>query len=182
MLAPARFASFIPRRLAALALGAASAVFPSGSASAGQVSELPSVLVIAKSSNKNEVHYAARVDEACAPAGPSPVRPYWLMLERGPLVTEPLSDSEQRVLGIEHQDVAGDRVEIALRGMPARAIVVRTWRAADGRCASMAETTIAGVRARLASVYVQQTLFGVDYVVFTGWTDDGATVRERVSP
>lgn len=151
-------------------------------ASAGQLSELPSALVITKSSNRNEVHYAALVDESCPPAGPSPVRPYWRMLERGPLATEPLLESEQHRLGVERQEVIGDRIQFALRGMPTRPITVRTWRASDGRCTSSAEMTIAGVPARLAGVYVRQTLFGVDYVVFTGWSEEGAVVRERVSP
>jgi len=91
-------------------------------------------------------------------------------------------ESEQHLLGVERQEVIGDRIQIALRGMPTRPITVRTWRASDGRCTSSAEMTIAGVPARLAGVYVRQTLFGVDYVVFTGWSEEGAVVRERVSP
>ena len=164
------------------ALLAGLAAWPSGTAHAAQLSELPSVLVIAKSSNKNQVHYAALVDEACVPAGQSPVRPYWRMLERGPLVTEPLSDSEQRVLGLEYQEVAADTVQIALRGMPTRTFTVHTSRAADGRCASWVGATIAGVPARVASVYVQQKLFGVDYVLLSGLSEAGAVVRERVVP
>ena len=135
-----------------------------------------------KSSNKNQVRYAALVDEACAPAGQSPVRPYWRMLERGPLVTEPLSDSEQRVLGLEYQEVAGETVQIALRGMPTRTFTVHASRAADGRCASWVGATIAGVPARVASVFVQQKLFGVDYVLLSGVSEAGAVVRERIVP
>lgn len=180
MLAAARFVSNIHRLSCVALVGAA--VGLSGPARANPIVELPSVLVIAKSSNRNQVHYAALVDESCAPMGPSPVRAYWRMLERGPLATEPLLESEQRLLGLERQEVTGDRVQIALRGMPARSITVRIWRASDGQCSSSAETLIAGVRARLASVYVQQTLFGVDYVAFTGWSEDGTLVRERVSP
>ena len=180
MLAARRFVSAVHRRLCVVLVVAAVAL--SRPASARPILELPSVLVIAKSSNRNQVHYAALLDESCAPVGLSPVRAYWRMLERGPLATEPLLDSEQRILGVERQEVAGDRVQITLRGMPARSITVRTWRASDGQCSSSAETTIAGVRARLASVFIQQTLFGVDYVAFMGWSEDGALVHERVSP
>jgi hypothetical protein len=104
------------------------------------------------------------------------------MLERGPLVTEPLSDSEQRVLGLEYQEVAGETIQIALRGMPTRTFTVHTLHAADGRCASWVGATIAGVPAHVASVFVQQKLFGVDYVLLSGVSEAGAVVRERVVP
>jgi len=151
-------------------------------ASASQVSELSSALVISKSSNRNQVNYAVQVDEACAPAGPAPVRPYWRMLERGPDAIEPLSESEQRVLGVGHQDVAGHLVHVTLRAMPDRAITIETERGADGRCSSSAQTTIARVSARLGGVYVQQRLFGVAYVLLSGWAEDGTAVRERIVP
>ena len=41
--------------------------------------------------------------------------------------------------------------------------------------------TIAGVPARVASVYVQQRLFGIAYVLVTGWSEAGSLVRERLS-
>jgi hypothetical protein len=104
------------------------------------------------------------------------------MLERGPNVTEPLSERELRVLGLERQEVAGDTVQMALRGMPSRTFTVHTGRAADGRCSSWVGATIAGVPARVASVYVQQKLFGVDYVLVSGVTESGTVVRERVTP
>ncbi len=166
---------------AALATGWAQAA-TSRADPATQRSELASVLVIAKSSNKNQVHYAALVDDTCAPAGQSPVRPYWLMLERGLGVVEPLSDGEQRVLGLEHQEVTAESIQFALRGMPTRTFTVHTSRAADGRCASWVGATIAGVPARVASVFVQQKLFGVDYVLLSGISEAGATVREQVRP
>jgi hypothetical protein len=151
-------------------------------ASAAQVSELSSALVIVKSSNRNQVNYAVQVDEACAPAGLAPVRPYWRMLERGPNAIEPLSEREQRVLGVAHQDVAGHLVHVTLRGMPDRAIAIETERGADGECSSSAQTTIAGVPARLGGVYVKQQFFGIAYVLLSGWAEDGTAVRERIVP
>ncbi len=166
--------------LLAAALGGSALVWPV-EASAAQLSELPSVLAIAKSSNRNQVNYSVTVDDGCAPAGPTPVRPYWRMLERGPQATEPLSGSEERVLGVERQDVAGNRIQLALRGMPGRPITIETQRTADGRCSASAEMTISGVPARVASVYVKQKFLGIDYVLLTGFSEDGTTVRERLS-
>jgi hypothetical protein len=42
-------------------------------------------------------------------------------------------------------------------------------------------TTIAGVPARVGGVFVRQKLLGVDYVLLTGWSEDGKAVRERIS-
>ena len=160
---------------------AASATLSSGTASAGHLFELPSVLVITKSSNKNQLHYAAQVDDACVPVGEAPVRPYWRMLEREPNETEPLLDGEERVLGLARQEVSGNTVQIALRAMPARTFTVHTQRAKDDRCSSWVGTTIAGVPARVGGVFVRQKLLGVDYVLLTGWSEDGKAVRERIS-
>ena len=143
--------------------------------------ELPSALVIRKSGNKNQVHYAVRVDDACAPVAGSTVRPYWRMLERGPEVTEPLLDSERRLLGVQRQEVQAGSLVIAVRAMPARWIAIHTSRGAGGSCTSSAEATIAGVRAHLLDIYVQQSLFGIDYVLLRGVSEKGDALSERVS-
>lgn len=167
--------------LLGLVMTGSSLAFP-GEAKAAQLCELPSVLSIEKSSNRNQVNYSALVDDACAPVGQAPVKPYWLMLERGPAATEPLSQSEERVLGVQNQAVDGNQVRISLRAMPDRTITIATQRGPDGRCASVAEMTIAGVEARVAGVWVKQKFLGIDYVLLTGWAEDGKVVRERVSP
>jgi hypothetical protein len=151
-------------------------------ASAAQASELSNAFVITKSSNRNQVNYALEVDGACVPSGSSPVRPYWRMLEHGPSAVESLSDGEARVLGVGKQQVAGNLVRLTLRGMPDRAITIQTGRGADGQCGSSAQMTIAGVPARVASVWVKQQLFGISYVLLTGWASDGSVVRERIVP
>jgi Domain of unknown function (DUF4833) len=153
-----------------------------GTASAAsQVAEIPNALVITKSSNKNQVNYAVQVNQQCVPAGRSPVRPYWRMLERGSDATEPLVESELRAFGVERQNIDARGVNVVLRGMPARAITIRTWRGPDGACMSSANMTISGVPARVTNVYVRQKLFGVDYVQITGSTAAGEAVSERVS-
>ena len=118
--------------------------------------EIPNALVITKSSNRNQVNYAVQVDEACVPSGHTPVRPYWRMLERSADATEPLVESELRAFGVQRQDIDASGVNLILRGMPARAITIRTWRGPDGRCTSSANMMIAGVPARVTNVYVRQ--------------------------
>jgi hypothetical protein len=139
-------------------------------------------MVVSKSSNKNEVHYAVRVDESCTPVTQNPVRPYWLMRERGPNVTEPLQRSELRVLGVAGQEVTGDTVRFVVSGIPSRTFVAHTGRGDDGTCISWVDTNVAGSPARLLGVYVKQGLFSVDYVELTGRSPEGKMVRERLVP
>jgi hypothetical protein len=178
-----RFVQFIPKLATATLAVALSILTHDASAAPRAVDGIPSALIIAKSSNRNQVHYSVRVDEACAPSGPDPVAPYWLMLEQGPDTTEPLSDREQSVLGLDRQEVIADGIRISVRALPGRTLTIRTWRGSDDRCASVVDMTVAGVPARLASVYVKQKLFGtIAYVLLTGIGSDGAVVQERVVP
>jgi hypothetical protein len=172
-------------RFLAVALpGSALVAGLSGTAHAGTTSTsgaIPSALVITKSSNKNQVNYAIDVDGGCAPTGAAPVHPYWRMLEHGTGATEPLRGPELRAFGVERQAIGANFVQVALRGMPARAITIRTWRTPSGACQATADTTIAGVPARISNVHVQEKLFGVAYVQLTGWSDTGAVVSERIA-
>src|SRR3954471_2332361 len=77
----------------------------SAGAPAAWASELPSAFFISKSENRNQVHYAVAVDASCAPAGDTPVHPYWRLLEEGPALTSPLLEREQQVYGIASQRV-----------------------------------------------------------------------------
>jgi hypothetical protein len=144
--------------------------------------EIPSAFLVSKSQNRNQVHYAVKVDDACQPLGAAPVRPYWLMLEKGANVTAPLLDREQPAYGIERQQVDGATVRVVLRALPARPVVIHAWKAPDGACLSAAVTTIAGAPARLFNVHVAGTAFnlGIDYLLLTGWREDGTVVRERI--
>jgi hypothetical protein len=167
-----------------LAISAAAAALTAAPqpATASPPGEIASALTISKSSNKNQVHYEVDVDGGCAPAGAEPVHPYWRMLEKSPDATEPLTSREQRAFGLERQDVDGDSVRIVVRGLPARPITIHTWRGQDGGCGSNATTTIEGAQARLSSVYVKVTIFGVSYIQLSGVTSNGAVVSERLSP
>jgi hypothetical protein len=149
--------------------------------------DISSVFFVAKSENRNQVHYGVHLDEACAPTGRSPVFAYWRMLEHGPLATEPLLAHEVRAYGVGEQRVlareqGGGRVAVSLRALPARTIVV-TSRAQGEGCRADATTNIGGVPAALTSVYAKLGWpFGVAYLMLSGRGLDGREVRERVVP
>lgn len=145
-----------------------------------------SVFFIAKSENRNQVHYAVLVDGHCRPRGERPVYGYWRDYEDGPDVTSPLLDREQSAYGLTaprsiRRAQAGGRVQIGLRGFPDRPLTIETFRVQD-RCRARALTTIAGSPAVLRSIYVELGfLFSIDYVLIRGYrVSDSRPVQEKV--
>jgi hypothetical protein len=150
--------------------------------------DVSSVFLVAKSENKNQVHYGVHLDASCAPAGAAPVFAYWRMLEHGPLATEPLLDREVGAYGVAEQQVVergpdGGRLTLRLRALPARPITVAT-RARGEACEATATMVIGGAPASLRSVYAQlRWPFGVDHLVLSGRSlADGRVVEERIVP
>jgi uncharacterized protein DUF4833 len=146
-----------------------------------------SVFFVAKSENKNQVHYGIHLDEACAPAGDAPVFAYWRMLERGPFATEPLLSREVPAYGFAEQrplkgSEQGGRVLLTLNALPKRPIIIEAA-AAGGTCTTAARAAIGGIPASLTSVYVQlRWPFGVQYIALSGRASfDGHPVHERVA-
>ncbi len=144
------------------------------------------VFTISKSSNKNQVQYAIRVDAQCAPAGSTPVIAYWKMLETGPAATAPLLEREVPAYGTATEQVlpaagGAGQVRITLNAVPDRALVVETFRQ-SGRCFALATTTIGGAPAHLFDVYVRLNWMSqVKYLLLEGWSMDGkAVVREML--
>jgi hypothetical protein len=165
----------------------ASAPRAAGGDAAGR--DVPSVFYIAKSENKNQVHYGLHLDASCVPVGNAPMHPYWRMLERGPQATEPLLAHEVSAYGFAEQSIqergpTGGRVYLKLHALPARPIVVETSAGSRGGCAVLARTVIGGMPASLTRVFVQlRWPFGVDYVLLSGRSlVDGQPVQERLSP
>lgn len=144
--------------------------------------DISSVMFISKSENKNQVHYGIHLDASCMPSGAAPVYAYWLMLEKGPNVTEPLLSRELRGYGIGAQAVHGDDVRITLRGLPGRPITIHVRREPNGTCAANAETTIGGILARVFNVHLFLGFLHVKAVLISGWNAAGEVVRERFSP
>lgn len=147
--------------------------------------DVTSLFSISKSENKNEVVFALHLDEHCAPAGNNPVFAFWRMNEKGPNFIEPLLDREQRAYGIASQRVIttgadGGSVDLTLRAMPDRHIVVRSQRQGAG-CVAWSSLPIAGASANLYNIYVKLKLLGVDFILLSGWTADRSrVVTERL--
>ena len=145
-----------------------------------------SVFFVAKSENRNQVHYGIRLDSECRPAGDTPVFAYWRMFERGPLATEPLLALEQPAYGLSAQRVVrrddqGGSVFFALNALPKRPIAVEST-AVGATCTANARAVVGGVQATLASVFVQlRWPFGVDSIRLSGWASDGHAVGERIA-
>lgn len=164
---------------------------PAPAASIALPRALPSAFVqsvfhIEKSENKNQVHYAVKVDERCRPAGKRPLYGYWRDFEDGPRAVSQLLDHELPAYGVSwprsiQLEDDGGRVRIALRGFPDRLLTVETFRRGDA-CGARALTTIAGQPAMLTSIYVEiGFLFSVDYALVRGLRlSDGAPVQEKV--
>ena len=174
-----------PAWAAPIALAVVTVVGVARSDGGGVVS---SAFFIAKSENRNQVHYGVHVDAACSPVGAEPVFAYWRMLEHGPGATEPLLSREVPAYGLADQHVVergpgGGRATVRLRALGNRTIDVVTA-SQNGACVATATTTIGGQPAALASVYAQlKWPWGVDYLMLSGRAlSDGHAVRERLEP
>jgi hypothetical protein len=160
---------------------------PGASATQPGFTIIGSVFYIAKSENRNQVHYAVKVDARCRPVGNAPVYGYWRELEVGPRATSPLLKHEQSAYGlteprwIKPRDQGGE-IRIGLRGFPDRPLTIETFMS-EGRCHARARTPIAGQDAALSSIFVELGfLFSIEYVLLRGTRlADGKPVQEKVN-
>jgi Domain of unknown function (DUF4833) len=173
--------------LACLAFGLVALVAPAARGD-GAARDVASVFHVAKSENKNQVHYGIHLDGDCAPVGPEPVFAYWRMLEHGPTATEPLLSREVRAYGFASQRVldrgpAGGRVLVTLYALPGKPIVISSSPSADGSCTAVAVTTVDRTPAALTSVFVQlRWPFGVSYLrIAARALVDGRKLEETVT-
>jgi Domain of unknown function (DUF4833) len=150
------------------------------------VAPVQSIFFIAKSENKNQVHYAVNVDADCRPVGTHPVYGYWRDLELGPRAVSKLLDHEQRAYGLGEPrfvraSASGGQIRVALRALPERPLFIDTFRQGKS-CAARTQITIAGQPALLESIYVDLGfLFSVNYILLHGVrVADGAAVSEKI--
>jgi len=144
-----------------------------------------SAFFIARSTNRNQVHYGVRVDSDCRPQGAQPVHAYWRMLEKGEKSTEPLLGREGPAYGLgDVQQVeatsSGWRVHVRLRAWPDRAIDLDVFRE-NGHCAARAYTVMEGRVAQIERIFVKTAWpTGVAYVLLSGTGVDGRSAREVI--
>ena len=141
------------------------------------------LFVVTRNTNRNEVHYAIEVDaDSGLPTGHAPLAVYWLMLEKGEGVTEPITVFEQMAFGIASQRAEGETVIVKLAALPDRAITVS--KAAGGENKYKAHCTIAGATAELTGFYAHAEaaflLPKVKYIEIHG-IRDGVPVTERIN-
>ncbi len=171
----------------ALVAGLAALSTTTGTARGDASHDAASAFFVAKSENRNQVHYGVHLDATCAPSGAAPVFAYWRMLEHGPTSTEPLLSREQPAYGIGEQHVIerradGGRLVMRLRALPERTIEIDTT-SREGVCEVSAVTVIDGTPAALSSVFAQlRWPFGVDYLLLSGRAiAGGRLLQERLA-
>lgn len=158
-----------------------------GAASAAN-RELPSAFFISKSENRNQVHYAVLIDDACRPVGDAPIRPYWQNLEISPDATSRLLPREQAAYGLASQSVtardgSGGTILVSLRALPTRSLRIETGKDTSGACRAWTYTPILDQPAQLYNVHVALKILGIDSILLTGWArSDGRVLRERLAP
>jgi hypothetical protein len=147
--------------------------------------DVRSVFFIARSQNKNQVHYGIHLDARCDPVGSQPVFGYWRMLERRGEI-EPILGLEAPAYGLADVQRIERRADattigIKLRAFPERPLVI-TVKRNGGHCEATATTAIAGSEARLRWIYVKlRWPFGIGHVLVRGWSnDDGHPVEELI--
>ncbi len=147
--------------------------------------DLASVFLVAKSENKNQVHYGVRVDQACNVIGTSPLYGYWRMLEKNGEI-EPILSREIRAYGlhpVQRIEKTGGATTIHARmnAIPDRQLRVTVARTAAG-CEAQATIPIAGADAQLRLIYIRLAWpFGVDYILLRGARmADGHSVEEKI--
>ena len=144
-----------------------------------------SVFLVAKSENKNQVHYGVKLDAACNVIGSSPLYGYWRMLEKKGEI-EPILSREVRAYGlgpVQRIERTGDATTIYARmnAIPDRELRVTVART-GGRCEAQANFSIAGEDAQLRLIYIRLSWpFGVDYILLRGSRmADGRVVEEKI--
>jgi hypothetical protein len=147
-------------------------------------SDIHTLFVIAKSDDRNEVHYGIHLAADCTPVGDEPIFAYWQQVEKGPNVVEDLNFLDRTVYGVKNQSVtkrAPDESKVLMTLKASDRVVAIIVKKRDGRCVSDAIATIAGQPGHLDRVFVHVAgLFRVDWLEIRG-SSGGKPVVERVN-
>ena len=146
-------------------------------------SDPTSAFFVQRNKNSKEVHYGIRLDASCRPVGEEPVYNYWVRFSATGRVTEPVTFFQQTGYGLKSQKVSGMQVQIVLKALPDRPILI-VPSSSQGGCRVVAYMEIAAVRSRFEKAYVFAeeglVLPTVKYIDLFGRAEDGAPVREHL--
>lgn len=148
--------------------------------------DIHSAFHVEKSENKNEVHYAVRVDAACRPQGKTPVFAYWRRLKKGLRVDEPLTGPGTRVYGASSEQTVtatatGGRVKMYVKALKELPVDIQIDKGKTG-CVAVPHVKLKGEPARLSYAFLQLGRFGlnVKYVDVWGYRDrDNVKVTQQ---
>jgi hypothetical protein len=151
--------------------------------------DLETVFFVNKSDDRNRVDYGLRLDSECHPKpDDDALFFYWREFENSPPVR--IHDAgllDGLAYGISTQrtvqkDAHGAEYLVRIKHFD-RDITIKISREVDGKCMALASMTIAKVRARLESAFVQLgKVFSVEYVELHGKrVENGVEVAERLS-
>lgn len=140
--------------------------------------DVHSAFHVAKSENKNEVHYAVRLDAACRPQGKTPVFAYWRRLKKGLRVDEPLTGPGVRVYGASGEQTVtatatGGRVKMYVKALKELPVDIQVDKGKTG-CVAVPHVKLKGEYARLSYAFLQLGRFGINVKYVDVWG-----VRER---
>ena len=149
--------------------------------------DVRSVFHVAKSENKNQVHYALHLDAQCKPMGKRPVFAYWQRLREGKRVDDQLTGLGTTVYGASDEQTIIARsqgatgVEMFVKALKAVRINIEVQKTPQG-CRAVPYVTILKQRARLSHAFLQLGAWGltVKYVDVVGFrVSDGKRIAER---
>lgn len=149
--------------------------------------DVRSAFHVEKSENKNEVHYAVRLDAACRPQGKRPVFAYWQRYRKTGRINDPLVGAGTRVYGASDEQtvtanpITGGRVSMYVKALKRLTVDLRIEKVKD-LCQVTPTVSINGERARLSHAFLQLGRFGitVKYVDVVGMRErDGQRITER---
>ncbi len=146
---------------------------------------------IKRSRNKNEVHYAIRLDKECKPISKEPAFVYWLNLEDRHGQTYPIKWHERPGFAIEDQRIIKpDLVQMTLKALPEKNINIEisknSKKNAKRKCKAIPRLIIKGKKTIFKEVYV----FAIPrfFIPIVQWVDifgilpSGKIIKERVIP
>lgn len=149
--------------------------------------DVRSVFHVAKSENKNQVHYALHLDADCRPMGKRPVFAYWQRLREGKRVDGQLEGLGTTVYGasdeqkVTRHESGSSSVEMYVKALKAVRINIEIHKTPQG-CRAIPYTSILKQRARLSHAFLQLGAWGltVKYVDVVGFrVSDGQRIAER---